>query len=257
MLAIGSVIVVMLLSLIITRVATVVLTLTGLSRESARFQARSAFSGVGYTTTESESVVAHPVRRRVVMALMLVGSAGLVAVVASLVVSFSRAGGEASGRRLGVLIGGLLLVWLIARSRALDRAFTRLVRRMLGRFSGLDVTDYAGLLEVSGGWAVGELYVREDSWLAGGDLGRLRLRDEGIAVLGVHREDGEYLGVPEATTAILPSDRLLVYGRRAAIGTLESRPPGDGGDAAHEEAVRTQRATLADQVVRDPHSGGP
>jgi uncharacterized membrane protein len=37
MLAIGSVVVVILLSLIITRIATVVLTVTGLSRESARF----------------------------------------------------------------------------------------------------------------------------------------------------------------------------------------------------------------------------
>jgi len=49
------------LSILITRIATVALTLTGLSRDSARFQARSAFLGVGFTTIESESVVRHPV----------------------------------------------------------------------------------------------------------------------------------------------------------------------------------------------------
>lgn len=51
------------LSLTITRVATLVLAMTGLSWEAARFQARSAFTGTGFTTSEAESIVSHPVRR--------------------------------------------------------------------------------------------------------------------------------------------------------------------------------------------------
>ena len=74
MLPIFSVLVTLALALVITRVATVALTLTGLSKESARFQARSAYTGVGFTTTEAESVVGHPVRRRIVMILMLLAS---------------------------------------------------------------------------------------------------------------------------------------------------------------------------------------
>ena len=66
MVAIATVVVVMLVSLLITRVATVALTLTGLSREAARCQARSALSGTGFTTPEA--VVAHLVRRRIVSA---------------------------------------------------------------------------------------------------------------------------------------------------------------------------------------------
>jgi Trk-type K+ transport system membrane component len=54
MVALATVVIVMLLFLIVTRVTTVVLTLTGMSRGSARFQARSAFSGVGFTTSEAE-----------------------------------------------------------------------------------------------------------------------------------------------------------------------------------------------------------
>lgn len=44
----------------ITRIATIALTHTGLSRQTARFQARSAFTVVGYTTSESEKLVNHP-----------------------------------------------------------------------------------------------------------------------------------------------------------------------------------------------------
>ncbi len=79
-----TMLVVIIVGLIITRIATVALTYTGISRDFARFQARSAYSGVGFTTSESERIVRHPVRRRIVMILMLVGNAGIAAMVASM-----------------------------------------------------------------------------------------------------------------------------------------------------------------------------
>jgi hypothetical protein len=46
-----------------------------MSHEEARFQARAAMSGVGLTTNTPEDIVGHPVRRRIVFGLMVVGSA--------------------------------------------------------------------------------------------------------------------------------------------------------------------------------------
>ncbi|HKK31544.1 MAG TPA: potassium transporter TrkA, partial [Alphaproteobacteria bacterium] len=63
MVALSSLIFVLFLSLIVVRVGAEALTLTGLSRQEAKFQARSAWTGTGFTTTESEDVVSHPVRR--------------------------------------------------------------------------------------------------------------------------------------------------------------------------------------------------
>jgi hypothetical protein len=73
-----SLLVVLVLSLLVVRIATVALALTGLSQQLARFQARSAFTGSGFTTAESEKVVAHPVRRRIIMVLMLLGNAAII-----------------------------------------------------------------------------------------------------------------------------------------------------------------------------------
>ena len=64
MTAILSLLLVVTLSILVTRIAAVALRHTGLARQTARFQARSAFSGAGFTTSESEKVVNHPVRRR-------------------------------------------------------------------------------------------------------------------------------------------------------------------------------------------------
>lgn len=73
MLSIVSLLIVLTLSILVTRIATVALAHTGLSRESAKFQARSAFTGVGFTTNESEKVVNHPIRRRILLLRMLLG----------------------------------------------------------------------------------------------------------------------------------------------------------------------------------------
>src|SRR4051794_37013058 len=154
-----TVIVVLFLSFVVIRVATSALTLTGMSRESARFQARSAFFGVGFTTSEAESVVDHPVRRRIAMWLMWLGNAGIISVVGSLVLSFG--GGGPTWRRLAVIAAGLLVLTLIARSRFVERAMDRMNERLLDRFAGVDARDYAGLLHVRGGWTIDELLVQE------------------------------------------------------------------------------------------------
>src|SRR5918912_1591755 len=116
MVALVSVLVIALLSMLITRVATVALSLTGMSRESARFQARSALSGVGFTTSEAEDVVSHPVRRRIVGGLMLLGSGGLVSAVGSLILSFGGADNGERAMRGAVLVVGLALLWALSRS---------------------------------------------------------------------------------------------------------------------------------------------
>lgn len=54
MTAVLTLLVVILESMVITRIATIALMATGLTRESARFQARSALTGAGFTTSESE-----------------------------------------------------------------------------------------------------------------------------------------------------------------------------------------------------------
>ena len=59
MVALASVIIIVLVSLILTRVATVALIQTGLSRETAQFQARSALTGTGFTTSESAVSYTH------------------------------------------------------------------------------------------------------------------------------------------------------------------------------------------------------
>jgi hypothetical protein len=239
--ATSTLLVVVAVSLLITRVATVILTATGMSRESARFQARSAFTGSGFTTRESELVVDHPIRRRVISVLMLFGSAGVVAVVASTILGFSAGSGTARGWRLLELVAGLLVLVAVSRSDRVDRRLTAAISYLLRRFTRLPTRDVASLLDLAGDYSVNELAIREGDWLAGHTLAELALRDEGVVVLGVTRSDGHYVAAPEGETVLNPGDVLVVYGRDDALAELDDRAAGPVGDLAHADAVRRHR----------------
>lgn len=245
MIAIATVLVVMLVSLLITRVATIALTLTGLSRETARFQARSALSGTGFTTGESESVVGHPVRRRIVMALMLIGSAGLVTVIGTLVLSFAGTGDRQRVDRVALLLAGLTVLWLLARSAWVDRQLSSVIVRALQRWTDLDTRDFGALLHLSARYAVVELAVRDGDWVANRTLDELELRDEGVVVLGITVADGTWIGSPTFELTVRRDDRIVAYGSRSRLAELDRRQAGPEGDRAHAVAVDEHR-----QLVR-------
>lgn len=249
--------VVAMLSLLITRIATIALTATGMSQPSARFQARSALTGVGFTTTESEAVVSHPARRRIIMALMLAGSAGLATSIAGILAGVVGAA-DATSRlaRAAVLIGGLVLIYAASTSSRVDRFLSRVIGRALARFTDLDVRDYAALLHVSGEYEVKEMLAVPDGWITARTLGELRLRDEGVLVLGIVRADGSYLGVPTRETRIDAGDTAILYGRDGAFAELTTRRRGEAGDEAHARAVSLQHAVARREGEPDARRSG-
>jgi K+/H+ antiporter YhaU regulatory subunit KhtT len=228
-------VVVALMSLLVTRVATVALTATGMARTSARFQARSALSGVGFTTSEAEGVVNHPARRRIIMGLMLAGNVGLVTAVAGLLGGFLDTPDAGRGTlRALLLVGGLGVVYVLSKSDRVDRALSSVIGRWLQRYTDLDVRDYAALLHVSGDYAVKELKARPGSWLTAKPIGELKLRDEGVLVLGIIRADGTYEGAPRRATCIEAGDTAILYGRTGTVADIAQRRTGTPGDADHE-----------------------
>ncbi|MDH3730980.1 MAG: TrkA C-terminal domain-containing protein [Acidimicrobiia bacterium] len=242
MIAIATLLVVVTMTLIVNRVGTIALTATGVSTEVAHFQARSALTGVGFTTSESELIVNHPVRRRIVLSLMLIGNAGLVTIIATVVVSFAGQG-DGSGvlARVGMLIGGLLLILLVARSRTIDRLLSKLIAATLRRFTKLELRDYVQLLDLASDYAVAELGVEADSWLAEHQLADLQLPAEGVLVLGIRRADGTFVGAPRGHTAVHEHDTLVVYGFADVLEDLGTRRVGLEGDRAHR-AIATEVA---------------
>lgn len=248
MAALISLLTVISLSLLITRIATVALALTGLSRESAKFQARSAFTGVGFTTNEAEQVVSHPVRRRILMLLMLLGNVGVITTISSLILTFLNTVSNQQWLVRSLILGtGLVVLWILATSKWIDRYLSRLINWALQRWTRLNVQDYASLLRLSGDYTVMEMEVQPDDWLADRELGELGLRQEGVVVLGIQRENGRYVGAPKGHTHICPGDVLILYGRLPLLNELDQRGADWTGEQSHQKAVAQQQRNLVQQ----------
>lgn len=248
MAALISLFIILTISLLITRIATLALIQTGLSRGLAQFQARSAFTGVGFTTNESEKIVTHPVRRRIVMLLMLFGNAGIVTVISSLLLAFINSGGAfEAGLRLLIMVVGLVVLWFLATRRWANRQLSRLIQWALQRWTKLDIRDYTSLLRLSSEYSVTELLVKPGDWLAEKRLSDLRLRREGVIVLGILRANGHYIGAPRGNTAIGANDTLIIYGRTSILSDLDERRANLTGERAHQKAVAEQQRVLQEQ----------
>jgi hypothetical protein len=229
------------LTLIIGRLGSIALTATGLPREIAKFQARSALSGAGYTTNEAESITNHPARRRIVMMLMAVGSLGSAGVIGTVIASFLNVSSFDAGLRRGLLLAlGVIGLTFVMRIPTLDRLLVRLFSGILKRFTDVDVRDYGNMLRLSGDYGISELLVEIDDWLADRTLAELDLSHEGLLVLGIVRGD-HYYGAPKGTYRARSGDTLLVYGPVERLAELDERRSGTAGEQAHRDAITAQR----------------
>lgn len=250
-----SLLVILSLSILITRIATIALIHTGLAPQSAKFQARSAFTGVGFTTDEAEKVVNHPVRRRILMLLMLLGNAGIVSAVASIMLTFVDTSETNSLLKFGLLVGGIALLWTAAQSQWLDQRLSTVITKLLKRWTDLDVRDYASLLHVGGEYRIAELRVEDGMWMAGESLRDLKLREEGAVVLGIQYSDGTYMGIPDPETILKPGDIALIYARSKTLEQLDQRRKGIGGTLAHHDAVAEQHQEAEKEREKEGGTG--
>lgn len=149
-----------------------------------------------------------------------------------------------------------MALFAAANSNAVGRRLSRVIGRILGRWTDLDTSDQAQLLQLHGEYGVTELNVQRDDWVAGRTLGDLSLRDEGIVVLGIHRQDGTYVGVPKGSAIIYAGDILILYGRSSLLTGLDRRSTGGAGDREHDQAVAHQERIRGEQVGKVAESTG-
>lgn len=251
MIVVAALLLIVLVSVTFVRAGTMALVLTGLSKEVASFQARSAFLGVGFTTSEAEKVVAHPVRRRIIGTLMVLGYFGLGSGLVSVITVVTQSAPEDIGRLFIVALTGVTAIAALFGGRVFDPWIRSGVKKALGERHGLLIHDYAELLRVDKGYSISNVQVADDSWLAGRSLRELRLTDEGIVVLNITRAEGITLATPGPDTVIEDGDQLLCYGLEEDLLALAQRHAGREGDAAHELSVGMHRGRTSIEETED------
>ncbi|MCB1692306.1 MAG: TrkA C-terminal domain-containing protein [Pseudomonadales bacterium] len=200
-------------SMLIVRAGATALLMTGMSYEKAKFQALSAFSGTGFTTREAERVVNHPMRRRIVSWLMILGNAGIVTVIVTASASFAQAKGFELGINAIVLIAGLAVLYFIGVWTNLAHRWEAFVRNWLLRNPNFDEDPTVDeLLHLFEGYGVASLRVSDGSPLAGKAVDEARPLASHCVILGVER-DGRWIPSPDMESAIWVGDKLVLYAK--------------------------------------------
>lgn len=236
-------------SLLIVRIASVALRLTGLPDHVARFQSISALTGAGFTTTESESIVNFPIRRKVIVGLMIFGNLGLISVLSTFVVAFSE-----SAEDTGALIQqGLMIIAVVAfiafvmTNQTLDNILCKAISRILHPFLKSNQQHFLTVLALGNDYIVAEHVYRgkQDH-----PLPNIVPAALGLNILSVRGIDQTYFDEFEPQFLVAQNESLVCFGsnqnhQRLADHLSKTFPfqPGEGDTRPHPKPRPTSPRT--------------
>ena len=207
---------------VITELFTFLFRFTGLPIEKARFQVISLLTGTGFTTRESEIILASRRRRRLARVTMLFGYAFNVTIVSAFInVIISMSDSQAEHRIVGLLIplGTVALIFACMRVPAIHAWGENTLRRLADRvFDRKETFNAVLLVDNIGNGSIAQVTLRHiPEEYRGLTLAETRLRaDTGILVMLVERRGGK--PVPAvADTVFETGDKLTVFGNYQTI----------------------------------------
>jgi len=215
------VVVIIVISAFIVKIAAVALNLTGLDSKRALFQSISAFTGTGFTTSDAELVVHHDIRRRIVMVLMVLGNAGLVSVISTLMLSFFKGGMMLTPVLLNIIIilTAILVMIQVSRNKVLTRNLTKRIQARLMKTPTFTRKHVEEILRLAKGYGIAEVILNERCVDIGRTLFDSSFRQKDILILAIERGTS-VIPAPHAADRLLLNDTLICYGKLENISRI-------------------------------------
>lgn len=227
-------------SFVAIRLGAAALELTGLPWEQAKFQALSAFTNTGFTTSEAEAVTSHHLRRKIVSVLVVLGNAGLVATVGSFAGTLLQPRTGWFAVNLLTLLAGLAIVAWIARRPRVSAKLRELGKTWLDGRYALSESAPEDLLRLGRGFRISRFEIDADSPAAGRSLRQLGLLQHTVQVLALERGQ-TFIPAPGGQTILEAGDQAIVYGRPETLerffgpsASMEFVLTEDIGEPAHQ-----------------------
>lgn len=197
------------LLIMIIEVSTILLEATGLRKEVARFQAISLLTGTGFTTSESELVIDHPIRRKIASFLIIFGTLSF-AIILSYVISFF-VNSTIYLSDLGIGAAVLFLAILIIRSSIIHSFLSRKIGSQIEKYY-VHHKSVEEVFHLDGKNAMCQFILNEShKKIIDIPLKELQLAEQDVKILNIHR-NRQSIKNPTGSTVLLPGDEVLVYG---------------------------------------------
>ncbi len=152
--------------------------------------------------------------------LIVVGSIGLVSVMTTVIVSLvGTDGAEGSMRNQLLWLAAVSLVlWCVALNPKADRFMCGVIGSVLERTQGFGARRPVRLLQMPSAHGIVRLLVPRESGLE--DRPIRELVSNTVTVLGLVREDGTFVSLPDLAEQMRLADEIFVYGPDAEVNAL-------------------------------------
>lgn len=222
-------IIVLAVSFIVVRIGAIAFQLTGLEWSQAKFQALSCFTSTGFTTKEAELITGDKQRRRIASALIVLGHAGLVTMIATLanslkasevieshlsrsILPFQMPPFLVQFTNLVIIIVSVYALYRIFTNNRFAKKLTNSLRKRIIKRELFKRVSFEELMLATGGYGVSKITVSTGSQVLDKTLSQSELRKYDITVLAITR-DVETIPNPKADTKILLGDELICFGK--------------------------------------------
>lgn len=196
-------------------ISTTILTYTGMDRDKARFQALSALTSTGFTSKESEIIMRHPVRRRIIMFLMGMSYIGIASIFSSLISIYID---TVNWLYAFLIIGIAVGIYFIITHPKIANWISKLVYRGIERrVEGFE--QFEEMLRLGEDYIIREISIQRMPDLIGRTLREERLKDRHILVLAI-RNQFAILNMPPPDYVFSEGDRLVIYGPKQVLAKL-------------------------------------
>ena len=206
-------------SFVVVRFGAVLLELTGMPWEQAKFQSLSAFSNSGFTTREAEDVMRHPVRRRIVTYLIIIGNAGIVTTIGAFAGSVMSGDYLRTLLKVALVFAAIMVFFWIARQRAIGTRVRLRLEKWLAAHYDFQSTSAEEMLRLGQGYGLTRISLPSDSPAAGKKLKDLDLKERMVQVLAIERS-GRFIPIPGGDDKLLAGDEVIVYGAAESIESV-------------------------------------
>ena len=153
----------------------------------------------------------NPKRRRIITWLIIIGNAGLVAILVTATSSITTSQGYQMPITIVGLMVGTYLLYVLIKHTGLMRSWEGFIQNRLIKSQVFEETITEDLLHFIEGYGVVRITVNRNSPLAGHSIRESFSPETQLWIVGIER-DKDWISLPRPREMMKEGDRLVVYG---------------------------------------------
>lgn len=198
---------------LVIEVSVTLFKLTGLENTVARFQVISMLTGTGFTTDESNSIIDHPVRRKISMFLILFGVFSLAVIISSISTMLSD---DLRIKELSIIMAILMLIIIIVKLPFIYNRLSNKMHSEMHNHYNLWEHPIKEVLFLEDDDVVMKLDINKDSELINQNAGEVISRGIDINILFIKSGEAK-IRKKLSKHELKLGDKLFLYGNKKEI----------------------------------------